>query len=167
MRQIEIGFGGGCHWCTEAVFQHLDGVAKVKQGWISSEVPNDSFSEAVLVTFDPQQISLETLIEIHLLTHASTSTHSMRAKYRSAIYFQNIAEKITSEVILIKLQQTEKYITHVIPLKSFKLNEEKFLNYFQLKPEAPFCKTFIAPKLNLIKKQFDSLVKPIKPHLNH
>jgi len=82
----KIGFGGGCHWCTEAVFQALNGVQKVEQGFIRSDPPQDSFSEAVIVTFDSKILSLETLIEVHLRTHASTSSHKMRGKYRSAIY---------------------------------------------------------------------------------
>ncbi len=86
MQQKRIGLGGGCFWCSEAVFQNLRGVAQVAQGFIYSHPPHDSLSEAVLVDFDPAQISLADLIEIHLRTHASTSQHSMRQKYRSAIY---------------------------------------------------------------------------------
>ena len=58
-----IGFGGGCHWCTEAVFQSLRGISKVEQGWIRSTPPHEKFSEAVIVTYDPKVMSLETLIE--------------------------------------------------------------------------------------------------------
>lgn len=157
---MEIGFGGGCHWCTEAVFQSLIGVSKVAQGWISSEGENESYSEAVVVTFDPSLISMAILIEIHLLTHASTAMHSMRVKYRSAIYYQDLTQRRAVEVILENLQQSERYITQILFLKSFKLNKEKFLNYYQSKPEAPFCKTFISPKLNFLRKQFGTVVKP-------
>ncbi|PZX59274.1 peptide-methionine (S)-S-oxide reductase [Algoriphagus ratkowskyi] len=158
-----IGLGGGCHWCTEAIFQSLTGVVKVAQGWIASGGVNSSFSEAVLVTFDPEVISLETLLEIHLLTHSSTSTHSLRGKYRSAIYYQNLAQKKPMEVILENLRQTDKYITKILALKSFKLNEEKFLNYYQSRPDAPFCKTYISPKLSFLRKQFTSVVKSSDP----
>ncbi len=82
----KIGFGGGCHWCTEAVFQALIGVEKVEQGWIASEGENDSFSEAVIVHFDESTIDLSTLTAIHLFTHSCTSEHSMWKKYRSAVY---------------------------------------------------------------------------------
>ena len=82
----KIGFGGGCHWCTEAVFQSLKGVAKVEQGWIASFDEYDSFSEAVIVYYNETVISLETLIDVHLYTHRSNSDHSMRKKYRSAVY---------------------------------------------------------------------------------
>src|SRR6195952_1575905 len=82
----KIGFGGSCHWCTEAVFQSLRGVAEVKQGWIASDGGAEDFSEAVIVGFDPAVISLDTLVEVHLHSHSCTSLHSMRAKYRSAVY---------------------------------------------------------------------------------
>jgi len=86
MELTKVAFGGGCYWCTEAVFQSLIGVEKVAQGFISSEGKNDSFSEAVIVYFN-EKITLKTLIEIHLHTHKSTKEHSMRTKYRSAIYY--------------------------------------------------------------------------------
>lgn len=81
-----IGFGGGCHWCTEAVFQALRGVARVDQGFIAATPPDDSFSEAVIVHYDSGIIALETLVEIHLRTHSSMSSHKLRGKYRSAVY---------------------------------------------------------------------------------
>ena len=82
----KIGLGGGCHWCTEGVFESLLGVSKVNQGWIASSGENSDFSEAIEVYFDPVIISLSDLIEIHLYTHASRSNHSMRSKSRSASY---------------------------------------------------------------------------------
>ena len=85
----KIGFGGGCHWCTEAIFQSLIGVENVQQGWIASNGDNSSFSEAVIVEYNATIIPIEVLIEIHLHTHKSTSSHSMRKKYRSAIYVFN------------------------------------------------------------------------------
>ena len=61
----QIGFGGGCHWCTEAVFASLKGVDRVEQGWIASYGDAESFSEAVIVTFNEEQIPLKDLIQIH------------------------------------------------------------------------------------------------------
>lgn len=68
-----MGSGGGCHWCTEAVFQALCGVSNVEQGYIKSLPPHDSFFEAVVVTLDPKDIPLDVLIYVHLRTHASMS----------------------------------------------------------------------------------------------
>ncbi|WP_343065456.1 peptide-methionine (S)-S-oxide reductase [Arenibacter arenosicollis] len=81
----KIAFGGGCHWCTEAVYQSLKGVEVVEQGFVASKGEESFFSEAVIVHYDPKSIALKDLILIHLYTHKSTSDHSMRNKYRSAI----------------------------------------------------------------------------------
>ena len=145
----KIGLGGGCHWCTEGVFQSLIGVSHVDQGWIRSEGENDNFSEAVIVSFDPKVISLEVLIEIHTLTHASRSDHSMREKYRSAIYIYDDEQGEDVRQILAQLDKDpeEKIITKVLPFVEFKRNQEDLLNYYLTRPDAPFCKTYIEPKL--------------------
>lgn len=75
----QIGFGGSCYWCTEAIFASLNGVEKVDQGWISSTGENDSFSEAVIVHFDATIIPLKTLIKIHLHTHIVVVRHAVGA----------------------------------------------------------------------------------------
>ncbi|SFB40749.1 peptide-methionine (S)-S-oxide reductase [Algoriphagus aquimarinus] len=156
MSELKIGFGGGCHWCTEAVFQALRGVSKVDQGWIASEGKFSSFSEAVMVTFDSESISLKTLIEIHLLTHASTSAHSFRSKYRSAIYYEHLEQKAMLEKAFEQAQEVVEgdAVTMILPLAEFKKNEEEFLNYYQSRPDAPFCQTYISPKLDMLRKRF-------------
>ena len=77
MGKEKIGIGGSCHWCTEAIFQSLIGVEEVLQGWIHSDGEATTFSEAVVITFDTNLITLEALIEIHLHTHSCTAMHSM------------------------------------------------------------------------------------------
>jgi len=81
-----VGLGGSCHWCTEAIFLSLRGVVKVEQGWLASVNDDDWFSEGIIVTFEPAIISLADLIAVHLHTHSCTANHSMRQKYRSAVY---------------------------------------------------------------------------------
>jgi peptide-methionine (S)-S-oxide reductase len=156
MELTKIAFGGGCHWCTEAVFQSLIGVEKVDQGWVASIAKNNTFSEAVIVCFHSSKIDLETLIKIHLLTHKSTSNHSMRNKYRSAIYYYADSQKQECQKIIGNLQANcvKKIITQIIPFHQFKPSSIKFQNYYQSNPEKPFCKNYIDPKLTLIKKKF-------------
>lgn len=161
MSDIIIGFGGGCHWCTEAVFQSLVGVSEVQQGWIASEGESSDFSEAVKVKFDPNIIPLRTLIEIHLLTHASSAEHSMRDKYRSAVYFadtgdEELVRKAFAEAKKILDSET---ITKTLPLIAFKLNKNEFLNYYQIRPDAPFCENYILPKLALLRERFTEHIK--------
>ncbi|MBT8181835.1 MAG: peptide-methionine (S)-S-oxide reductase [Eudoraea sp.] len=155
MKIDKIGLGGGCHWCTEAVFQNLHGVVNVEQGWISASGALE-FSEAVLVHFNSEKISLKVLIEVHLHTHKCTSNHSMRSKYRSAVYAFSSKQRLESEQILKLLQKEfeDKLITKVYGFEDFKMSPEPYQNYFQKNPEKPFCKTYIAPKLQLLLKRF-------------
>tara|TARA_R110000850_G_scaffold276645_3_gene419381 strand:- start:6575 stop:7090 length:516 start_codon:yes stop_codon:yes gene_type:complete len=160
----KIGFGGSCHWCTEAIFQSLIGINKVEQGWIASTNENKSLSEAILIDFNENSISLETLIEIHLHTHSCTSNHSMREKYRSAIYYFNEEQQVKSEKIIKILQKDFKaqIITQVLPFHSFQLNIKEQLNYYYKDPEKPFCKNIVNPKLKKLLNQFSSFVNTEK-----
>ena len=152
----KIGFGGGCHWCTEAVFQILLGVQKVEQGWIASEGEHSSFSEAIIVHFDYSKISLDILTAIHLLTHSCTSMHNMRIKYRSAIYYfcTTQIKKTNNAIEQIQSEFDEKIITQVLPFTSFKENKEKYQNYYFKNPENQFCKRYINPKLKMLMSKF-------------
>lgn len=168
MELTKIAFGGGCHWCTEAVFQTLIGVEKVEQGWVASTETNNSFSEAVIVRFNVEKINLKTLIEIHLLTHKSTSNHSMRTKYRSAIYYFSHQQKEEILQIIEQLQGnfSDRIITKIVEFKNFKPSTEEFQNYYQSNPDKPFCKNYINPKLNLLVNQFSKNIDKCKvPHL--
>ena len=111
----ELGLGGGCHWCTEAVFQAVDGVDKVE--------------------------------------HAATKEHSRRKEYRSAIYYFNEEMKSKIEAVMISLSQkrNETYITQIIPFVSFEPSWENVQNYYKTRPDAPFCKRYIEPKLEVVK----------------
>jgi peptide-methionine (S)-S-oxide reductase len=160
MELTKIAFGGGCYWCTEAVFQSLIGVEKVAQGFISSEGKNKAFSEAVIVYFN-QKISLKSLIEIHLYTHKSTVKHSMRDKYRSAIYYFTEEQEKESQHILTTLQIDfdTQIITQILPFKDFKPSIEASQNYYIKNSQKPFCKKYIHPKLDLLLRKFSSHVK--------
>ncbi len=155
-RMNKIGFGGGCHWCTEAIFQSLMGVEQVEQGWISSESPHETLSEAVIVHYDPKQISLDTLIEVHLLTHSSKNRHSMSQKYRSAVYYFDREDKRIVESVIrdLGLATQEEYITQTLPFIDFRLNEDSKLNYYITDKDRPFCQTYIHPKLQRIREKF-------------
>jgi len=155
MRIDKIGLGGGCHWCTEAVFQNLNGVVNVEQGWISASGALE-FSEAVLLHFNPEKISIKDLIEVHLYTHESTSNHSMRSKYRSAVYtFNKLQQKDSANILrLLEKDFKKQLITRVFDFKEFRISPEPYQNYYQKNPEKPFCKTYIDPKLNLLLRRF-------------
>ena len=157
----KIAVGGGCHWCTEAVFQALKGVEKVEQGYVASNPPFEQFSEGVIIHFDPQTILLQILIEIHLHTHKSTSNHSFRSKYRSAIYFYSEAQKRDAQRIRAQLQEhfEQPLITQVLAFKHFQASRESLHDYYKSNPEKPFCKTYIVPKLQLLMQQYGKHLK--------
>lgn len=156
-----IGFGGGCHWCTEAVFQSLHGVHRVQQGWISSESPYNNESEAVIVHYHPDIISLSDLVSIHLYTHSSTSKHSMRKKYRSAVYYTQSNDKqlIQKEIYQNQTNFKEPIITLTLPFKAFRSSPDQYQNYFQKHHDRPFCKAYIHPKLKKIMQRHSQLYR--------
>ena len=157
----KIGFGGGSHWCTEAVFQALKGVEKVEQGWIASQDEATAFSEAVIVHFDASQISLRILLEINLRTHKSTSEHSLRTKYRSAIYYFNAEQHNILKQLLNEFQSEfdHQLITQLLPYQKFKASDSTFENYYFKNPKKPFCTSYIDPKLYLLRSTFDKYTK--------
>ena len=157
-----IGLGGGCHWCTEAVFAALRGVIRVEQGFICSDAPDDNFSEAVVLTFQPDKISLGPLIEIHLRTHSSTSNHSMRRKYRSAVYVMDEAQAEAARRVLTEVGPgfDAPLVTRILPFRNFRASDERFQRYAEKNAGGPFCTTYIDPKLALLRKNFGGLLRP-------
>lgn len=154
----QVGFGGGCHWCTEAVFQAIKGVHKVEQGWIKSSA---IYSEGIWVHYDPAVVTLKQLIEIHLDTHSSQSKHSFREKYRSAVYYLSHSQEVLIQTTLnvIVSERKESFVTEVLPMECFTLNKEQYLNYYENRKNAPFSKTYIKPKLNILSKKYCTILK--------
>jgi len=159
--KTKIALGGGCHWCTEAIYQSLKGVEFVEQGYVASHGEQDTFSEAVIIHFNPKIITLSTLLEIHLYTHNSSSDHSMRRKYRSAVYTFSEQQANAAKAILYKLQPKfdNKLVTKVYPFSKFKASREEIQNYYLKNPERPFCKRYINPKLKILIDKFSNHLK--------
>ena len=157
-----VGFGGGCHWCTEAVFESLRGVDRVDQGWLAPAEAPEEFSEAVVVWFDPGKIDLPSLIAVHLHTHACTSNHALRGRYRSAVYFDAPSQAVQARAAITRLQSDfdAPIITQVVGLGAFRGNSERYLHYWRNGSDRPFCQTFIATKLRLIRERFAKHVRP-------
>lgn len=156
MSDERLAFGGGCHWCTEAIFHALRGVSRVEQGWVGSEGDDAWLSEAVIVHFDPQTIDVDTLVAVHLHTHSSTSMHALRTRYRSAVYTWSAEQTRAAEAAIARHQRElpEPIITRVLAFREFVANEERYLDYYRKAPELPFCQTNIAPKLRIVRERF-------------
>lgn len=161
-----VALGGGCHWCTEGVFASLRGVARVEQGWVSSTPPNDAFSEAVIVHHDPSVVSARDLIDVHLETHASTSGHSMRGKYRSAVYaFGPQHDTALRNVLCASIEDRRRrnddgraVVTKVLPFVSFRESLPEHRDYYRTDPNRPFCRRYIAPKLEALRRTRPSML---------
>lgn len=160
MGVTSIGLGGGCHWCTEAVFVALRGVCRVDQGFIRAKTPDEGWSEAVVAHFDAEAIPIEALIEVHLRTHASTSNHKMRGKYRSAVYVRSDAQRKQAEAVLDGLQSgfDVPLVTRVLDFEGFKPSEVRFQDYHRKNRGGPFCTRYIDPKLDLLRKEYRELL---------
>ncbi|MTB51434.1 peptide methionine sulfoxide reductase [Lewinella sp. W8] len=151
----KIGLGGGCHWCTEGVFVSLRGVEKVDQGWIAGSAPHDTFSEAVIVHFDPAVISAEDLIAVHLETHASTVNHGLRHRYRSAIYAFSDQDRVRFGGILDDLRTgfSAPLVTEVVMFDHFRASPPEYQDYYRTDPNRPFCQNYISPKLRALRRR--------------
>lgn len=152
----KIALGGGCHWCTEAVFQSLLGVSRVEQGYLAAADDEAWFSEGVIVHFDAERLPLPVLLEVHLRTHKSTSAHSFRDRYRSAIYTFSAIQKTKAQGILEALQEhfEEPLVTRVLDFSAFKASRESLHNYYRSDPDKPFCVNYINPKLKVLLQEF-------------
>lgn len=153
---MKIGLGGGCHWCTEAVFQSLKGVTNVAQGYIATADEMGNFSEGVIIMFSSEIISLETLIEIHLRTHQSSSDHALCSRYRSGIYTFSDQQKKEATILLKKLQVSfnKTLVTKVYDFGIFKPSRQSLRDYYYSDPNKPFCERYIDPKINLLREKY-------------
>ncbi len=134
----------------------MRGVEEVEQGFAQSEPPDDTWSEAVRIKFDPRLMPLDVLIDVHLRTHASTSNHKMRGKYRSAVYVTGVDQNEEVQAILATLQAgfDAPLVTRVLPLTGFRLSDPRFHRYFERNAGGPFCTRYIDPKLALLRESF-------------
>jgi Peptide methionine sulfoxide reductase len=154
---IKVGLSGGCHWCTEAVFQSLVGTRDIQQGWLSSTPPNENFAEGVLLEFDSETLPLSILLSAHLSTHQSQKNHSRRNTYRSAVYYFSPEQKqlIRATIKEIEESSQSRFITEVLPFQGFKESREANSKLFLKKtPEKPFCRQYISPKLAKLRASF-------------
>ena len=141
---------------------------RVEQGFITAPPPDDNPSEAVLLHFDASVIDVTTLLEVHVHTHASTSAHSMRGKYRSAVYTFDDRQRTQCADSLQQLQPdfTKPLITRVLSFVAFSASDDKYQNYYYSNPNKPFCKTWIHPKLQLIRQRFTDNYSSVLPQGN-
>jgi peptide-methionine (S)-S-oxide reductase len=172
-----ITLGNGCFWCTEAVFQRIDGVTKVASGYTGGSVKNPTYkevctgltghAEALQITYDPKKVTYDELLEVFWQTHDPTTLNRQGAdvgtQYRSAIFYANDEQKKVAEAYKKKLNDAKAFsgpiVTEIVPLDVFYAAEDYHQNYYNLNGSAPYCAYVIAPKLDKLKKVFADKLK--------
>lgn len=172
-----ITLGGGCFWCTEAVFTELKGVEKVESGYSGGTVANPTYeqvctgttghAEAVQVTFDPKGISLKELLQIFFTMHDPTTLNRQGpdsgTQYRSVIFYHDEQQKAVAEQVIKEITEEGVWdapiVTVLEPFKTFYTAEDYHKDYFKRHPEQAYCKIVIAPKIAKLRKLYLSKLK--------
>ena len=171
----KVVFGGGCFWCTEAIFQELEGVETVESGYSGGGIANPTYrevcsgrtghAEVVQVTFNPAALSYEDLLRIHLSTHNPTTLNRQGAdvgtQYRSIIFVSNEQQRTSAEKILAEMQEVyaQLIVTEIKNLEAFYRAAPEHQNFYRNNPEEGYCQAIIDPKLEKFRKLFSSLRK--------
>lgn len=163
-------FGGGCFWCTEAVFAYLGGVITVLPGYSGGVIPNPTYEqvsggntghvECTKVEYDPAVISYEQLLKAFFETHDPTTLNrqgnDVGTQYRSVIFYTNDKQKESASNFIKKLEQEgiyeNKIVTTIEPLGQFYVAEDYHQKYYENHKDAPYCQLIIAPKLEKLGK---------------
>lgn len=169
-------FGGGCFWCTEAVFESLRGVTSVMPGYAGGSRPKPSYddvctgetghAEVIRVEFDPSIISYADLLTVFFAAHDPTTLNrqgnDVGTQYRSIILYTTDAQKTEAEAFIVKLNEDGmKVVTEVVPLNNnFFEAEDYHHHYFLNNPDKAYCQLIINPKLEKVRKRFSQLMNP-------
>jgi len=145
--------GGGCFWCTEAIFKRLKGVLSVVSGYAG-----DPHAEAIQIRFDPAIISFTKILEVFWATHDPTSLNRQGAdigtQYRSVIFYHSEKQKEKAK----KLKQPS-FVTQIIPFDKFYKAEDYHQNFYEKNKSSPYCQIVINPKIQKLLEQFKKDVK--------
>ena len=162
-------FGGGCFWCTEAVFKMLKGVHKVLPGYAGGTVDNPTYSqitsgttghaEVIYIEYDPAQVKYRDLLTIFFASHDPYSVNKqgndIGTQYRSIIFYTNEEQKKEAEKYIEELNA----VTELEPLSKFYEAENYHHDYYEAHKDAPYCQIIINPKLEKVQKEFAELLK--------
>ena len=164
--------GAGCFWCVEAVYQDIMGVESVMSGYSGGNVENPIYqqvssgrtghAEVCQITFDPNVISFEEILDIFFETHDPTTLNrqgnDVGSQYRSVIFYHDYVQKKIAEQVLKKYDESGKWqnpiVTEITPFEKFYRAEEYHQNYFKNNPSQGYCRIIISPKVEKVRKTF-------------
>lgn len=170
-------FGGGCFWCTEAIFERLKGVETVESGYSGGHVKNPSYkqvtsgetghAEVVQITFDPSIISYSDLLKVFFETHDPTTLNRQGAdvgtQYRSTVLYHNEKQRSKAENVIRELDQAgiwkEPIVTSIEPFEAFYSAEGYHQEYYENNPNQGYCRVVIQPKVEKFEKIFKDKLK--------
>jgi peptide-methionine (S)-S-oxide reductase len=176
MQEVAV-LGGGCFWCTEAVFTMLRGVEAVESGYAGGHVENPTYeavcegntghAEVIRVTYNPSEISYQELLAVFFGTHDATQVNrqgnDVGEQYRSVIFYTTDAQKEIAERYIQTLNASSSegkpIATAVEPLSHYFAAEEYHQRYFERNPTQAYCQVIIAPKLHKAQKDFERILK--------
>ncbi|MCK8640160.1 peptide-methionine (S)-S-oxide reductase MsrA [Acinetobacter schindleri] len=167
-------FGGGCFWCTEAVFLQIRGVSKVVSGYAGGHTTHPTYeeicngdtnhAEVILIDFDESQISFKQLLDVFFATHDPTTLNrqgnDVGTQYRSVIYYLNEEQQRQSQETIDALKaEGLNVVTELSPAPTFYPAEDYHQNFFAKNPSQGYCNFAIPPKLNKLRVKFVELLK--------
>jgi len=173
----KAAFGMGCFWCSEAIFQRIDGVTAVKSGYEGGEVANPSYedvctgttghAEVIQLTYDPAKISYDELLEVFWKNHDPTTLNRQGAdvgtQYRSVIFYSTPEQKLQAERYKAELNKTnalgKPVVTEIAKAQPFYVAENYHQDYFNKNASAPYCRLVILPKMEKLEKVFKAKLK--------
>ncbi len=172
-----ITLGGGCFWCTEAVFVQVRGITDVESGYSNGHTQQPSYeqvctgttghNEVVKLTYDPAQISLRAILEIFFLIHDPTTLNRQGndsgTQYRSGIYYSTPEQKQVAEDMVRDMNEQKLFgnpvVTEVLPVSNYSAAETYHQDFFEKNPNQGYCMAVAGPKVAKFRKTFSEYAK--------
>lgn len=167
--------GGGCFWCTEAVYQELKGVQQVESGYTGGHIPNPTYenictgttghAEVVRLTFDPEVVSYRDILEVFFTIHDPTTLNRQGAdagtQYRSVIYYHTPEQQATARQVIAEMANVwdAPIVTELSPAETYYRAENYHQNYYRQNANQGYCAFVVAPKVSKFRKMFADRLK--------
>lgn len=168
---------GGCFWCTEAVFQRLNGVEEVLSGFTGGNIKNPAYreiitgrtghAEAIQIRFNPKTISFQELLYVFFATHDPTTLNRQQndvgTQYRSSVFYHSEKQKEKAEEVIQELEEKEifenKIVTEISAVKDFYIAEKEHQDFYNQHRQQPYCQFIIDPKIKKLTEVFADKLK--------
>jgi peptide-methionine (S)-S-oxide reductase len=174
---LTLVLGGGCFWCTEAVYKEVRGVLDVESGYSNGQAAQPSYedvctgitgcNEVVKLVYDPAQVGTRELLEIFFLVHDPTTLNrqgnDVGTQYRSGIYFTTDGQRVTAQALIDELTADQAFgrpiVTELLPLAHYWPAEDYHQDFFERNPYQGYCLAVAAPKVEKLRRTYARLVK--------